>query len=247
MFDNENLNPEENIQSNSEQVEETQSVESSGSSENKNPQPVQTQETPAERNFRALVEKNRRLERERDEAIRLAQEKNSAQIPEEADEDIIIGQDELAEGKHIKSITKKLQKMEQKLRQYEQKSSVMSEEAMLKAQYPDIDKVVSKENLQALRDADPEFAEMLDTSTSFRAKAISAYKQIKKYGIYVEDNYKSDREIAQRNASKPKPLVSVSPQQGDSPLSHANAFANGLTPELKSQLIKEMEEARKNL
>ena len=38
----------------------------------------------------------------------------------------------------------------------------------------------------------------------------------------------------------------MSPQQGDSPLSRANAFANGLTPELRVQLIKEMEEARKN-
>ena len=60
------------------------------------------------------------------------------------------------------------------------------------------------------------------------------------------DNYKTDRELAQKNASKPKPLASVSPQQGDSPLSRANAFANGLTNELKAQLRKEMEEARKN-
>ena len=63
-------------------------------------------------------------------------------------------------------------------------------------------------------------------------------------GIYREDNYSKDRDKAQSNASKPKPLASVSPQQGDSPLSRANAFANGLTDELKSQLRKEMEQAR---
>jgi hypothetical protein len=56
----------------------------------------------------------------------------------------------------------------------------------------------------------------------------------------------ADRAAAQKNASKPKPLASVSPQQGDSPLSRANAFANGLTPELQKQLRQEMEEARKN-
>ena len=87
---------------------------------------------------------------------------------------------------------------------------------------------------------------MLDTSTSFRAKAVSAYKHIKKLGLYTEDTYQADRDLAQRNAAKPKPLVSVSPQQGDSPLSRANAFANGLTPELQKQLRQEMEDARKN-
>jgi hypothetical protein len=118
---------------------------------------------------------------------------------------------------------------------------------MLKAQYPDIDKVVSRENIDALREIDPEFVEMLDASTNFRAKAISAYKQIKKAGIFIEDNFQQDRDLALKNAAKPKPLASVSPQQGDSPLSRANAFANGLTEDLKIQLRKEMEESRRNL
>ncbi len=55
---------------------------------------------------------------------------------------------------------------------------------------------------------------------------------------------KSETRI-QKNASKPKPLASVNPQQGDSPLSRANAFANGLTEELKDQLRKEMSESRR--
>jgi hypothetical protein len=207
--------------------------------------PVQAPvETPADRNLRAMAKKMREVERERDEALRLAQEKHAP--VEEPDEEINIGNDDIAEGKHVKAITQKIKRMEEKLRKYEQASTTMSAEAMLKAQYPDIDKVVTKENLDALRESDPEFAEMLDTSSSFRAKAISAYKHIKKLGLYVEDNYVADRELAQKNASKPKPLASVSPQQGDSPLSRANAFANGLTPELQKQLLQEMAEARKN-
>lgn len=39
----------------------------------------------------------------------------------------------------------------------------------------------------------------------------------------------------------------LSPQQGDSPLSKANAFANGLTEDLKKQLQKEMFEARNQI
>lgn len=241
MFDNENVEVQEQVTT--EEVTEQQEV--AQPVEQKPQQPV---ETPAERNFRALVEKNKRLERERDEALRLAQEKQAAKTAEkieELEEEMLIGNDEIAEGKHLKQVTKEIKKLKEELRQYKQTSTVMTEEAMLKAQYPDIEKVVSKENLDLLREQDPEFAMVLDSSTNFKAKVVSAYKQIKKLGIHVEDTYQNDREIAQRNAAKPKPLASVSPQQGDSPLSKANAFANGLTPELKSQLLREMEEARK--
>jgi hypothetical protein len=41
-------------------------------------------------------------------------------------------------------------------------------------------------------------------------------------------------------------MASISPQQGDSPLTKANAFANGeLTPELKAQLWKETNQYRR--
>jgi hypothetical protein len=205
----------------------------------------------AERNFRAMEDKMRRIERERDEALRIAQEKMAPVQQEEPDEDVLpIGDEDISEGKHLKSyyrvMDRKIKQLEEKLKKSEQASTAMSAEAMLKAQYPDIEKVVTKENLDSLRDADPDFAEVLDTSTSFRAKAISAYKHIKKLGLYTEDTYMADREKAKVNAAKPKPLASVSPQQGDSPLSRANAFVNGLTPELQKQLQKEMAEARKN-
>ena len=55
----------------------------------------------------------------------------------------------------------------------------------------------------------------------------------------------ADKRKAQENSAKPRPMASVSPQQGESPLSHANAFANGLTPELQKQLWKEMQDAKK--
>ena len=55
----------------------------------------------------------------------------------------------------------------------------------------------------------------------------------------------NDKAKAVINAQKPRPLTSISPQQGDSPLSKANAFANGLTPELQAQLLKEMKQSMK--
>ena len=69
---------------------------------------------------------------------------------------------------------------------------------------------------------------------------------VKQYGLDTpKPNYDAEKAIAQRNAAKPKPLASVSPQQGSSPMSQANAFANGMTKDLKAQLLKEMRDAQK--
>jgi len=67
---------------------------------------------------------------------------------------------------------------------------------------------------------------------------------VKKLGIYKPDNYEKDRAHVATNANKPRSSASISPQQGDSPLSNANAFADGLTPELKKKLYAEMLEAK---
>lgn len=208
-------------------------------------QPTPPAETQADRNFRALVEKTKRLERERDEALRLAQAQQ-AQPKQEQDFEFSKADDELVEAKDVKAIIREFKAVKEELKKHKQISTEMTEEAMIKAQYPDYDKVVTQENIEALREKDPDLFETLRSSTSFKAKAVSVYKLIKGNGLYTEDTFSAERELAQRNAAKPKPLASMSPQQGDSPLSRANAFANGLTPELRLQLIKEMEEARKN-
>jgi hypothetical protein len=208
-------------------------------------QPAQPTDDQA-RNFKQLREKADRVSRERDEALsrlreyesRINQATPSKPQNQESD-DFTMAPDELAEGKHISKVQNQLNKLRQEVR-------VATAEAKLKAQYPDFDSVVTKENVQALRDTYPEIAFTLNSSSDIYATGSSAYTLIKKLGIIPEDNY-HEKQIVHANAAKPKPLASVSPQQGDSPLSRANAFANGLTPELKSQMIREMREARRNL
>jgi hypothetical protein len=141
---------------------------------------------------------------------------------------------------------RKIKALEQKIQGYQQQSAESTVEAKLKYQYPDFDKIVSADNIRQLSSSYPELAATINSSSDLYSKAVSAYTLIKKLGIApAEDMYSQEREVAQRNAAKPRPLASVSPQQGDSPLSHANAFANGLTPELRKQLHKEMVEAMK--
>ena len=161
--------------------------------------PAAPVETQADRNFRALVEKTKRLERERDEAIRLAQAQQPQQKPEQEFE-FSKADDELVEAKDVKAILREFKSVKEQLKKHQQISTEMTEEAMIKSQYPDYDKVVTQENIEALREKDPDLFETLRSSTSFKAKAVSVYKQIKNNGLYTEDTFAAERELAQRNA-----------------------------------------------
>lgn len=206
--------------------------------------PLPTPEPAQAKNFRQLKEQKQIVERERDEYARRIQELEAQQAPEE-DLEYNLGNDDLAEGKHLRKVDSKVKRLEEQLRQYQQQSNVSMVEARLKAQYPDIDSIVSQENLEQLQDNYPEIAQSISSTTDLYAKAVSAYTLIKKLGIAQEDRYVAEKSIVKLNAAKPKPLASVSPQQGDSPLSKANAFANGLSDDLKKQLQKEMNDARR--
>lgn len=223
------------------------------------PEPVTEQQepsSPSNQHFKAVKQLKEKAERERDEALRRAAELETRltgyqapQVQPEEDYSINLGNDELVEGKHIskmdKKVDSKIKALEEKLKRYETQSSQSFVEAKLKMEYPDIEKVVTKENIEILSMQEPDIAATIQDSQDLYKKAVTAYKLIKKFGIQTDDNYHQDRVRAQENSSKPRPLTSIAPQQGNSPLSHANAFANGLTDELRAQLLKEMMEARR--
>jgi hypothetical protein len=209
--------------------------------------PTPPQPDPKEANFRILREKAAkadRLERELEETRRALYTRDTpAKQPEpEEDLDFTLGADDLAEGKHLSKVSKKIKKLEDQLRAYQQQTVAQTAEVRLKAEFRDIDKVVSKENLAMLAEMDPELAESIDANKNLYSKAKTAYKYIKQLGIYTEDVYEADRQVAQKNAIKPKPLSSIGAQTGDSPISRANSFATELTSERKAQLWKEMNE-----
>jgi len=114
-------------------------------------------------------------------------------------------------------------------------------------EFPDFENVVSKENVEILRIRKPFLAKLLSESSDTYSKAVEAYQAIKDLGIHRTQVMDQDHARAIKNATKPRPLTSVNPQQGDSPLSTANAFANGeFTAEMKTQLLREMNQIRKN-
>ena len=222
-------------------------------------QPEQQPSKPSPKDsFRAVREAKERAERERDamlsqmlqmqQQMQLQQQQLQPKQQEEPveDYDFDIEADALAEGKHLKKLMAKQKAMEQQLKRYQSQSEEVAVEARIRAQYPDFEKVVSKENVDILRQQFPEIAATLHATPDMFNKAAAAYTVIKNFGIHKDTSkFEADRAKVVSNAQKPRPLASVNPTQGDSPLSKANAFANGMTDELKYQLRKEMYAARK--
>jgi hypothetical protein len=200
-------------------------------------------------NFKALRQKIAAVERERDELASKVNNQSTprSSAPVEPDEDLEFNMapDDLAEGKHLSKVTKKIKQLEAQIKSYQQNTVAITAETRLKSELPDIEKVLSPENIQTLRDMYPEIAATIDSNSDFYTKAKAAHTMIKKLGIHSEDTYIPEKQIALRNSAKPRPLASVSPQQGESPIARANMFAQGLTEELKAQLRKEMDESSK--
>jgi multidrug efflux pump subunit AcrB len=221
------------------------------------PAPVQEDEVKKEvvvqASFRELRLKAERAERERDELLRMLKERELQQAPKTPepveDNEVTIGNDDLVEGKHLSKVGRQIKNLKEELNQYKQQSTVVAAENKLRSTYPDFDTIVSRDNIEALRIEFPEIANTINSSTGdLYSKAVSAYTMIKKLGIYKEPEvYSEEKEKVKANAVKPRPLASVSPLKGDSALSHANAFAKGLTKELQEQLRKEMDEARRQM
>lgn len=203
-----------------------------------------------EENMALLRERARKAEAEREELIRQLQSyqqkptQNQAQTPQEI-EDISIGADDLVEGKHLAKLQKKIRSLEEQVTQSKQQSQSWTTEARLKHQYPDFDKVVSASNIASLSEMYPDVAKTIGDSQDLYSKAVTAYTVIKNLGIYTDD-FQKDKVVAAQNAAKPRPLTSIAPTQGDTPMSRANAFAEGLTEDLAKQLRQEMFQAMKN-
>lgn len=213
-------------------------------------EPTKPSTTPQEswKILRQKAEQAERRAQELEAALLQAQnlKPNQPQPTDEPLEDISLEADALVEGKHLSKVSKHIKRLESQIQQYQQQAAVSSVEVKLKSQYADFDSVVTKENLENLKATYPEIAHTINSSNDLYSKAVSAYTMIKKLGIGQVDDFAQEKELAQKNAAKPKPLASVSPQRGNNALDNANAFASGkLTDELKAQLRKEMHESAK--
>ncbi len=240
------MQPQQEQQPEQEQVVEQQVLDTQSSAQTAQ-QPEAKPEGIQAKNFRELRDQATKISRERDEyARRLQAYEQQQQAQQPSQPQYNVGDNDLVEGKHLSAYDQKIKNLEKQLQSYQQQSMISTAESRLLAEHPDFARVVTQENVEMLRIQHPELAVAIQSTSDVYSAGKSAYKLITRLGIQQEDTYMADRERVQKNANKPKPLASLSPQQGESPLSKVNAFNEPLTDELRKQLIKEMYEARKN-
>jgi len=196
-----------------------------------------------EYNFRQLREKSRQIEEERDYYRKQVEEmiRASKSRVEPEEESSSVGDEDLIEGRHYKALESQVRELTKHVKQRELETIP----ERLKSRFSDFDDVVTKENIEKLKETEPELYQSITSGNDLFAKGVSAYKALKGLGLYKpKEDFSKQKEVVKNNHSKP---MSVQAVKGQGALHEANVFAQGLTPDLKKQLQKEMEEARKAL
>lgn len=205
-------------------------------------------------NFRELKNQAEKIARERDEAVRMVKELQSAkqyqqhsQPVAEEDIDFSLAPDELAEGKHLSKLIKQVKRVEEKLERYNKQQAMMTVETRLNQEFPDFNKVVTKENVTTLSMTYPEIASAISASPDTYAQSKAVYTLIKQFGLVSEDEpVNQAQEIIKRNLAKPKVGASVSAQNGGTnPVGRSSDYYSGdLTDEMKKSFYQELLNAK---
>lgn len=216
--------------------------------ETREAQPVESEQSRQDRNFKALRESQERLQRELEEErqMRLALEREFTQRnqPEpEPDPLADLSDDDWMTAKQARQLAARIAQEEARKLLEDDRRKIAEEELpkRLTSQYPDFESVVTEETVKQLRATEPEIARALGTIGDKYAQAVAAYKYIKALVPNAAETT-ADKERIEQNANQPKSLSSL---RGQTPLGQAGAFERGLTPELKKQLLLEMEACAK--
>ncbi len=197
-----------------------------------------------DRNWKEARRKMQELEskaREQEEVIRKLSsppaQKEDDELDKLGDEDIV------TKRQAIKLASKMAESIAQKVIK-EREASTVDERLQLK--YPDFAQVVTKENIEFLKENEPELAESLSYYPDPFKQGIAVYKLLKRASITEGEVVANtaQKQKAIKNSQKP---VSVNAVTKQSAIGNAHMFENGLTPELKASLLKEMREAAKRV
>ena len=215
------------------ETEEVQKDEAKGSAgDKKRRNDVEYNWAEARRRIQELERKTR----EQDELLKQSQPKAA---PEEDDLARLSKDDIITVEQAEKIAERRARKIAEEVIKQREASTV---DERLSVKFSDFADVVTKENIELLKQNEPELAYSLSHSPDPYAQGVAAYKLLKKLGISSTEQKNQDKERALKNAQKP---VSVNAVTKQSAIGNAHLFENGLTPELKSQLLKEMRECAK--
>lgn len=186
---------------------------------------------------RQMREKDRQIEELRDQY----QSINKKAAPQEDDELSRLAEDDILTVAQAKKLATKLARQTAEALIKEKEASTVDER--LNYKYPDFKSVVTRENIEILKETKPQLAKsLLKFADDPYEQSELAYEYIKAYVPQKEESMTKEKKKAEENSKKP---LSVQAVGKNSAIGQAHQFENGLTPELKSQLWKEMQQIRK--
>lgn len=185
---------------------------------------------------RRRIQELERKTREQEELLKQNQQKIS---PEEDDLATLSKDDIITVQQAEKIAERRARKVAEEIIKQREISTV---DERLSLKFADFADVVTKENIELLKQNEPELAYSLSHNPDPYAQGVAAYKLLKKLGLSSVEQKNPDKEKALKNAHKP---VSVNAVTKQSAIGNAHLFENGLTAELKAQLYKEMRECAK--
>ncbi len=142
-----------------------------------------------------------------------------------------------------RKLYREIKSLKGEIRQTKAKQSD-SDADRLRARFPDFDAVMNAENIQHLRVNNPSLAKALASlKDEPYEQGLAAYEALRNTSWYKNSQSNPEEKMKlEQNQKKPLSVQAVKKQGA---LNDANRFANGLTPELKKSLLKEMADARK--
>lgn len=187
----------------------------------------------------------RRQMREKDQQIEELRRQfesisNRKPTQEEEDELATLAEDDILTVAQAKKLAQKLARNVAEDVIKKREAATVEERVQLK--FPDYAEIVSKENIELLKQTEPELAQSLYYMPDPYQQAVAAYKLLKKIAAKNETGNSLERKKAMENSKKP---VSVNAVTKQSAIGDAHLFENGLSKEAKARYWKEMQDAIK--
>jgi hypothetical protein len=188
---------------------------------------------------RRVQDEQKRKIREQEELINRLQAPKAAPVDDDLDK---LGDEDIVTKAQAKKLAAKMaEEIAQKVIRQREASTV---DERLSLRYPDFADVVTQENIELLRQTEPELAESLSHNPDPYKQGVAVYKLLKRTANdnSPRDDHLKEKKKAQENSQKP---VSVNAVTKQSAIGNAQMFENGLTDQLKKQLREEMAQAIK--
>jgi hypothetical protein len=196
-----------------------------------------------DRNWKETRRKMQELERRAKEQEELiAQLKTPPKAIQEDELDKLGDEDIVTKGQAKKLAAKMAEEIASRVIKERENATV---EDRLSSKFNDFNQVVTRENIELLKETEPELAMSLAQNTDQYSQGVAAYKLLKRLGIGVEEVAKEpvkEKQKALANSQKP---LSVNAVTKSSAIGNAHMFENGLTEDLKKSLREEMARAIK--